>query len=231
MTEEERQNMELYTEKIGKKLTTDTFTDGIYMCDLPNVVGEIMRVLRIELAKEQERASGTNKQATVIKAVIKAAEKRNKREFYSQIVDGKQYVCDGFRLFAFNQICESVPIDPESKKTYAEIFNGRIKCCDDKELELPSRGKLAAYIKAEKASGKHGKYTNNNIEYNFGAGLPMVDAELMLSVIDAISNGKWYYRKGDVRSPILIKGDNGNALLMQMNKIGITEEKDKTTEL
>lgn len=229
MTEEEKQDMEMYMDKIGKKLTTKTFTDACYMCMLPNVVGEIMRVLTIELAKEQEKATGTSKQATVIKAVIKAAEKRNHREFYSHIVDGKQYVCDGFRLFAFNQICESVPIEEKEKSSYADILKKRMEQENTGELTLPSRGKLAAYVKAEKARLKPAKQMPlTGIPYNFGEGLPMVSAELMLSVMDGIKNGRWYYN--GTRTPILIIGENGTALLMPIDKKGMTTE-DKTTEL
>lgn len=230
MTAEERADMELYTNAVGKKLTTDTFTDGTFINTTSFAIAEVMRVLKIELAKEQEKATGTSKQATVIKAVIKATEKRMHREFYSHIVDGKQYVCDGFRLFAFNQICESVPIDKESKSSYAEILNDRMRQENIGELTLPSRGKLAAYVKAEKARLKvvQKEVNINDIPYNFGEGLPMVSAELMLSVMDGISNGKWYYN--GTKTPVLIIGENGNALLMPMNKKGMTME-DKATEL
>ena len=187
--------------------------------------------MAFDLTKEQEKATGASKQAAVIKAVIRYAKKHYSRDFYSYIANGKQYVCDGFRLFAFNQICESVPIEDKPAFSYESLLDKRIKQDNTGELTLPSRGELAAYLKAEQAMltpAQKKKGEAQKIPYNFGKGLPMVSAEFMLSVMDGIKNGRWFYNGEN--SPILVIGENGSALLMPISKKGMDAE-DKTTEL
>jgi hypothetical protein len=202
----------------------------------------MMRVLTIECAKENDKSNGKSKQAAVIKSVLRQINGQI-RPIVSYIVNGKQVVCDGYRAFEFNEICNSVPIgtDEEIKKENPKKYIGYIdEAIKHKNIELPipERGKLAAYIKAEKARLKANRIKKigfKDIRYNFGAGLPMVSAEFLLDAIDGIPDGKLYATTnicGEITmaTPLVMLGDNGKAVLMPIKKLP-TEYDAERTEL
>ena len=223
MTSDERQEVDNYMETIGRKLTTDKFNDAAYMVTVPAIVGEIIRVLKTEVEKEEERKIGKNNQVAVIKSVLKTREKY--KPFLPNVTfvfDDKQIVIDGFRLFVFNDICKSVPIggteeiERENPKKYLKLIPNKDGY---KELILPDKSKLSAYIKCKKAELKS-KYVKNicssDIIYDFGKGMPMVSAEYLLDAIKGITDCKMYYIAED--KPVLIEGKNGVSVLMPIKK-------------
>ena len=230
MTEEGKQDVQSYMNGIGKKCHDESY-DTIFTNTVPFAVAEMMRVLTIECAKENDKSNGKSKQVAVIKSVFKQINGQI-RPIVTYIVNGKQVVCDGYRVFEFNEVCNSVPIgtDEETKKENPEKYIGYIdEAVKHKNIELPipERGKLAAYIKAEKARLKANgikKINFRNIRYNFGAGLPAVSAEFLLDAIDGIPNGKLYvttnsYGEVTMVTPLLMLGDNGRTVFMPIKKL------------
>lgn len=175
-----------------------------------------------------------SKQEKVIKSVIS----RNGIQHLpavSYIKDGKQYVCDGNRIFEFDTICNSVPIgtDQDMKKGKLEqALEFAENAMNNKHMELmvSKRSKLAAYIKAEKLRLKAHKSEfalycrkwSNRVTYNFGEDLPSVDAEFLLDALDGIPDGKLYctdiQTRGIELSPIIVLGEHGKAVLMPVRK-------------
>lgn len=230
MTTEEKQDVQSYMNSIGKKCHAESY-DTVFTNTVPFAVAEMMRVLTIECAKENDKSNGKSKQAAVIKSVFRQINGQI-RPIVTYIVNGKQVVCDGYRVFEFNEICNSVPIgtEEETKKENPEKYIGYIdEAVKHKNIELPipERGKLAAYIKAEKARLKANgikKISFMNIRYNFGAGLPIVSAEFLLDVIDGIPDGKLYATTnihGEITmvTPLVMLGDNGRTVLMPIKKL------------
>ena len=230
MTTEEKQDVQSYMNGIGKKCHAENY-DTVITNTVPFAVAEMMRVLTIECAKENDKSNGKSKQAAVIKSVFRQINGQI-RPIVSYIVNGKQVVCDGYRVFEFNEICNSVPIgtDEETKKENPEKYIGYIdEAIKHKNIELPipERGKLAAYIKAEKARLKANrikKISFKDIKYNFGAGLPMVSAEFLLDAIDGIPDGKLYattniHGEITMTTPLVMLGDNGRTVLMPIRKL------------
>lgn len=230
MTKEEKQDVQSYMNGIGKKRHDESYVT-VFTNTVPFAIAEMMRVLTIECAKENDKSNGKSKQAAVIKSVFRQINGQI-RPIVTYIVNGKQVVCDGYRVFEFNEICNSVPIgtEEETKKENPEKYIGYIdEVVKHKNIELPipERGKLAAYIKAEKARLKANgikKIRNIDIRYNFGTGLPMVSAEFLLDAIDGIPDGKLYattniHSEVTTVTPLVMLGDNGRTVLMPIKKL------------
>lgn len=213
--------MHEYNKIVSKGIMSESFVDGCLTSTLPAALGEMIRVLKIDIAKQEEKKSGKNKQASVIKSVIKNSIKTKPTQtdkWGVSYVDeaNRQYVVDGFRAFIFNEKCDSVPISDE-KLFKSEVINLCKKVMPTEwkeELEIPDRNALATYIKAEKA--KRSKRDKSPIVYNFGKNLPMVNAEYLLDMLDGIQDGTLY--NTGMYSVIYIKGLNGEAVLAPMEK-------------
>ena len=113
----------------------------------------------------------------------------------------------------------------ENPQKYIEYIDEAVKH-KNIELPIPERGKLAAYIKAEKARLKANgikKIRYIDIKYNFGVSLPAVSAEFLLDAIDGIPDGKLYATSKinggvTILTPLVMLGDNGRAVLLPVKK-------------
>lgn len=231
MTAAEKAEMMEYVNGYGKTITKDSYFPCIANGTIPTALGEMMRVLKIEMAKENEKTSGKSKQAAVIKNVLKTADNNNSKCQFTYIVENKQYVTDSYRIFEFNQICNSVPIkdDTSAIDGWIRMFHDRAKNVGNGELEIPDRAKLVAYIKAKKAELKACVQTEKNhpIIYSWGEGLPSITATFLLDVIDGLGdNIKGNYVNSI--SAMYFVGDNGSAIVMP---IRVRDGNDKKTEL
>lgn len=229
MTAEEKQEMENYIKVFGKEQGT-AYNNHSFNRTVPTAIAEMLRVCTLEMTKDNDKTNGKSKQAAVIKSVIKGI--NNAYPKVSYIVNGKHYVCNGYQLFEFNEICQSVPIGtekdmastkPDPQEWYEKFIN---QAENNKyiELEVPDRTKLSMYIKTKKAKWK----TVGNkakdlklIEYNFGEGLPAINAEYLLDLIDGIPDGKLYCTNGGRSiyvSPLVMLGSNNRAITMPIRK-------------
>ena len=240
MTVVEQQDVENYL-KISKDITDGTFQNWIgSTATMSGIVGEIIRVLKQDIINVENKKNGKSKQAAVIKSVIKTAQKyyKNKKEWHtSYIVDGKQYVADGHRMFIFSNPVEGVPISEPDKAVTREITDiaqGVPLSVFTGILDVPDRAKLAVYIKAEKAKKKQMFKNMRNVPpimFNFGEGKPIVNAEYLLDVIDGIPDVELKYNENHLNYAMHGKGTNGSVIILPLNKNTCHINEDVRTEL
>lgn len=134
---------------------------------------------------------------------------------YANTIDGVQYITDGYRLIGLKTFV-SVEENPNPatdtdiewfKRTLSENnING-----NETALNLPDKKFLETYIKTKKAErkaeGVKPRFASA-IRYNFGKGLPMVNAEYLLDMMNIFPNTT-FYANGE-KKPIKIEDKDGN---------------------
>ena len=135
---------------------------------------------------------------------------------------GKQVVCDGLRLIRFNDPLplpeDAGGLDPEKaigpRSEYAA------------PLELPSLEKAKSLLKivrrckgrpTENVSAWKSKSGKGFYQYDFGEGLPAVDLEYLVDMLEALPGCK-AYRRDNPHSPIYFTAENGDGILLPVRK-------------
>ena len=232
-SEEDRSSYDLYLRTMQKD-HVGNFENvcGIDTHSISYAIAAMLCECNVELARENEKRSGTATQARVIKNVIKhinAVIRPNVSYIISDRGQDKQIVCDGMRVFLFSDICRSVPIATEVEysqgkpETFLKFIHEYSEFRST-ELEIPSRTQLVAYLKQKKATLKacKDKYDSTKVVYNFGPGLPAVSVEYLIDAIDAAPDSKCYtVDNGHTPipfSPLLFVCDRAVSLLMPIRK-------------
>lgn len=138
---------------------------------------------------------------------------------YANTVDGVQYVCDGYRIAAFKN---PLPLEerPENVALNYDPAGHLQENIDDNStiLNIPNKKALKAYIKAykEKQKAIGIKYPTPPM-YNFGKGLPLVNSEYLLDMLNIFPDGTFYANN---EYNIFIEDSEGNkGNLLGMRKL------------
>lgn len=153
---------------------------------------EIIEALKQEAAAEirrdEAKRSGTASRQKAAERIIKSA--KSVQPFRpcmhgAWIDNGKQYICDGFRVVRFNEPLplESIPEGVEPLNASRIIAPGMNTGAT---LDLPELGELRAHIKTEKARIKAEKLRGIVPLWDFGDGLPAVDAQYLADMLEAL---------------------------------------------
>lgn len=128
---------------------------------------------------------------------------------------GRQILCDGFRLARLN---EPLPL-PERPADLQYINypafleparNGR-----GQQLEAPDVKELRAHIKTVKPTLPKGGV----VKWDFGDGLPMVDAQYLLELLALLPGAALYCTgKNPLISPIYFESESGDGVLLPVKK-------------
>ena len=126
---------------------------------------------------------------------------------------GKYCACDGYRLLRFSEpLSSDIPVTYEKLNTAKAIGD---PAAYSVALALPSASDLRKDIKIAKsghcaAGHVHGEGTN----YDFGYGLPMVNAAFLLDMLYALPDCKAYCQEGRPNAPVyFVSGENDGILL------------------
>ena len=124
-----------------------------------------------------------------------------------------QYFTDGYRGF---KLKDHLPLPelPEGWDTMdlePVIANA---ASGDVELELPDLGALKAYIKMEKARLKAEGRHREGVRYDFGPGLPLVNAEYLADMLILLPGCKARVKKGYMINPLFFESDGNSAVLL-----------------
>lgn len=149
----------------------------------------LIQDLQHDLNQESARAGGKLDQLKAAQRVIKSAEKHCPEKpgiHGAWVADGLQCFCDGYSGFRLHQAL-TLPAIREG----LEPFNlaAAINPARDNQtpLELPDVAELRALIKTEKARRKgEGIKTSRPITYDFGEGLPLVDAQRLIDALEIL---------------------------------------------
>lgn len=153
---------------------------------------EILHALREEAAaeirREEAKRSGNASRQKAAERIIKSAKSAQPSRPYMHgawIDNNKQYICDGFRVVRFNEPLplESIPEGVEPLNASRIIAPGMNTGAT---LDLPELGELRAHIKTEKARIKAEKLRGIVPLWDFGDGLPAVDAQYLADMLEAL---------------------------------------------
>lgn len=136
--------------------------------------------LERQIRSENNKRNGFAKIESVAKKIAKSSnnEAYNGAFYY----DDKQFFCNGYMILALKKHIDFV----SSKKTeFGEKLFNLIDSAEKNTMlvSLPTIGELKSYIKLQKAQA--GKKASD-IRYDFGEGLPLVQANLLLWILEAL---------------------------------------------
>lgn len=130
--------------------------------------------------------------------------------------EGRQCMCDGYHAIRLVKPVEG--FNTVKGMDLDKVFprDDMIEC----ELHMPTPGEVKIN------SIPSPSYPYNRKLYDFGDGLPMVDAKFLKNIMDCLPDAKAYATfnewHGDRRvesSPILFRSDKGDAILLPVRKI------------
>lgn len=174
--------------------------------------------LRDDMRREANKANGKANIEKVMRAIIKNAPEHQRQLQGAIVLDGKQYVCDGFRAIRLN-----TPIDLPAPPVPCTLDIDRI--FEDAQrnattpLETPTLGELKTYIKLNKAENKakYGKGANKEtILWDFGEGRPVVNAVYLLDILTAFPDATITYYI--MTAPLYFSHADGDAILLPVRR-------------
>jgi hypothetical protein len=138
---------------------------------------------------------------------------------YAPIIDGKQYLCDGFRLA---ELTEHLPLPsiPKDKISHYPDMQKIIKKSHDMVvLKLPTKTKLKAFIKISKANKINNDSQYTGVIYDFGFNYPQVNASYLLDMMELLPNMTAYCvpckdKSGVNLNSIYLENHNSRGLLL-----------------
>lgn len=178
-----------------------------------------------EIAADAARSSGKTAVKKALESVCKAAAAQGGRlsQFAkAAYLNNYQIVCDGFRLFRLNNAVELSPEFMNGGNGGADAFGGlidRVIPAAAKNTELltvPAASELETFIKEGKAARKLHK-DKTPVLWNFGDGLPAVNAEFLRDVITIYGERVKMYAAGLV-GMIYITSDAGDGVICPVKK-------------
>lgn len=190
-----------------------------------------LQFLRSELEKDLQRdtaranGNGARQKAAmrILKSNIKQRGEEHSLSYAYTTDDGKQVICDGFRLAILNSPLP-LPDLPEGRD-YIKYNQFVPQITPSGSLPLPNLATLKAYIKHEKARQKNEKVKNIKVVYSFGVGLPSVNAEALADMMEVFPDVQELRYNGTRLNPLYFYSDFGFGLLMPLNNI--TEKDDE----
>lgn len=139
--------------------------------------------LREGIAQQTAKTAGRGSARKAAQHIFKTASRDDLRGAWEQ--DGKQILCNGYLAIALNSPINDLPtaenqtfdalncIEPASRNSGAY-------------LPVPTAAELRAYIKQRGAELKAAGKKENFPLYNFGDGLPAVDARFLLDIAEIL---------------------------------------------
>lgn len=172
-----------------------------------NVLETIAEQLRDDIRTKEAKKNGKANALSAAKRILKTARKTPRpalhKAFYN---NGLQCVCDGVRGVQIKNPLplEELPADMETIN-FARFLDDA-KQNNDIVLELPELKALKTYIKLCKAESKQDFYF-----YDFGPGLPFVNAEFLADQLEILPGCKVYAKSNGFN--IYFESDDGRGML------------------
>ena len=181
--------------------------------------------LRETIATEEECNRGRSAPYAAAKRICKRTVDRNGHRPSTQgawiDADGKQCLCDGMTGVRLNSPFKlTVAPEPECGDRFDLDAVIRPSQKNSIALNRPAAAELRAKIKADRAEYKaqrRSKYETFISKYDFGGGLPLVNAEYLLDIIELFPDCEIYAHENPL-SPIYFKSASGEAVLCPIRK-------------
>lgn len=180
--------------------------------------------LRETIATEEECKRGRAAPYAAAKRICKRTVDRNGHRPSTQgtwiDADGKQCLCDGMTGVRLNSPFKlTVAPEPECGERFdldAVIRPIRLNSIALKSPSTALRAKIKSDRAEYKASGRS-KYESFVSTYDFGVGLPLVNAEYLLDLLELFPDCEIYAHE-NCNSPIYFKSASGEAVLCPIRK-------------
>ena len=186
-------------------------------------IANLVISLKDDLAEQEAKKGGRSAALKAVNSILKEAARspRSTIIYNAPIIDGRQCVCDGYRIV---RLTEHLPLNVPSNPV-GYIDNDRLiqpsMFCDGYEIELPDPDKLRVYIRDFRA--RHPITSNNVPIYRFGENLPAVDARYLSEMMAILPDAK-AYASGE-NSNVAFRCENGSdGLLLRVR----TDDHTKT---
>lgn len=181
--------------------------------------------LRTALAVEEERKRGRAVPYAAAKRICKRTVERNSHRPSTRgawiDADGKQCLCDGMTGVRLNSPFKlTVAPAPECGERFDLDAVIRPVRLNSIAMKRPAAAELRAKIKTDRAEYKaqrHSKYETFIPKYDFGAGLPLANAEYLLDLIELFPDCEIYAHENPIY-PIYFKSAAGEAVLCPIRR-------------
>ena len=130
---------------------------------------------------------------------------------------GKYCACDGYRLLRFSEpLSSDIPVTFENLNTVKVIGDPAAYTVS---LPLPSASDLRKDMKIAKSGHcAAGHVHGDGKTYDFGYGLPLVNAAFLLDMLDALPDCKAYCQKDRLNAPVYFVSGENDGLLLTIRK-------------
>lgn len=185
------------------------------------ILGAFAADLDADEKSENAKRTGTGAAKKALEKILKNATHDFLKK--ARTVNGRQIVCDGFTLCALDQPAELSPefVQDVNDGRADGILNRVLPAARENNgdaLRVPDAATLRLYIKNSKAEKKTRK-DKTPVKYDFGDGLPAVNAEYLANVIDIYGDAVQLIASSrGIYQPIYIKSDRGDGVLMPCKK-------------
>lgn len=217
LPETERQHFD-FTQQHPDDYDKDSFEIGMQLSAL--VVD-----LRTALAVEEERKRGRATPFAAAKRICKRTVERNSHRPSTQgawiDADGKQCLCDGMTGVRLNSAFDLTEApEPECDERFDLDAVIRPSRENSIALKRPAIAALRAKIKTDRAEYKaqrRSKYETFSPKYDFGAGLPLANAEYLLDLLELFHDCEIYAHENPIY-PIYFKSTGGEGVLCPIRR-------------
>lgn len=165
-------------------------------------------VLIMDARAGMDKKAGKSGILSAAKRIIKNAQKSAREALSGAWIDssGRQCICDGFRAIRLKDALNGLP--SSDGVNIDKFFSSK----HGDALRLPSVSELKEIITQSKAAGE------KIALYDFGDGLPHVNAAFLLDVLQVLPGCVAYAGERALISPIYFKSDNGDGVLCPIRK-------------
>ena len=189
-----------------------------------DALGALLAVFIAEVEEDitmtEAKQGGKLSRLKACNRITKRAKGTPRAALHGARIEGEyQYICDSYivaRLaYPHHLQLEEAPANVEKVNGGALITAN--KATANSPLELPDVRALNAYIKSEKAARKATK-DRTPILWDFGEGLPAVNAEYLRDVLEVFPDAIGRHCAGHIYSGIYFESADGAAVLMPVKK-------------
>lgn len=217
LPETERQYFD-FAQKHPDDYDKDSFEIGVQ-------ISALVVDLRAALAIEEERKHGRAAPFAAAKRICKRTVTCNSHRRSAQgawiDADGKQCLCDGITGVRLNSPFKlTVAPEPECGERFDLDAVIRPIRLNSIALKRPAAAELRAKIKADHAEYKaqrRSKYETFIPKYDFGVGLPLVNAGYLLDLLELFPDCEIYAHENPL-SPIYFKSAGGEGILCPIRR-------------
>lgn len=187
----------------------------------------LIRAIRTDMAQQYKRDDKRRTRDAALRRIGKASVSKQggiRSHFAGAFLDeqGRQYITDGFTLLRLNTPSTALewappPNDPHVYDTMPELLNSDGATVT---LNLPTAAEVRAKIASDQAKFKassRSKYEDFSTRYNWGDGLPMVNALYLLDILEALPGCTAACRPNEL-SCVYFHSPDGDALIMPIRK-------------